>query len=187
MLKHIPNILSAIRLIMVGIFAYFFQQGNYLAAVLVYGAAFLTDILDGYLARHFHWITNLGKILDPLADKLMLLCALFCFYWAGWLPLFIPLAAAVKELAMLLGGLMVLGKRKLVVVSDWWGKFAAGFFNVSVLLTLIANLGKLPFLHSITLPLFCLAILFACIACVHYARTQVLNSGGQATSNPKGR
>lgn len=161
MLKHIPNTLSAIRLIMVGIFAYFFQQENYLAAVLVYGAAFLTDILDGYLARHFHWITNLGKILDPLADKLMLLCALFCFYWEGWLPLFIPLVAAIKELAMLLGGLMVLGKRKLVVVSDWWGKFAAGFFNVSVLLTLIANLGKLPFLHSITLPLFCLAILFS--------------------------
>lgn len=120
-MKHIPNTLSAIRLIMVGIFAYFFQQENYLAAVLVYGAAFLTDILDGYLARHFHWITNLGKILDPLADKLMLLCALFCFYWAGWLPLFIPLVAAIKELAMLLGGLMVLGKRKLVVVSDWWG------------------------------------------------------------------
>ena len=133
-MKHIPNTLSAIRLIMVGIFAYFFQQENYLAAVLVYGAAFLTDILDGYLARHFHWITNLGKILDPLADKLMLLCALFCFYWEGWLPLFIPLVAAIKELAMLLGGLMVLGKRKLVVVSDWWGKFAAGFFNVSVLL-----------------------------------------------------
>ena len=122
-MKHIPNTLSAIRLIMVGIFAYFFQQENYLAAVLVYGAAFLTDILDGYLARHFHWITNLGKILDPLADKLMLLCSLFCFYWEGWLPLFIPLVAAIKELAMLLGGLMVLGKRKLVVVSDWWGKF----------------------------------------------------------------
>lgn len=184
-MKHIPNILSAIRLIMVGIFAYFFQQGNYLAAVLVYGAAFLTDILDGYLARHFHWITDLGKILDPLADKLMLLCALFCFYQEGWLPLFIPMLAALKELAMLLGGLMVLGKRKLVVVSDWWGKFAAGFFNVSVLLTLIANLAKMPFLHRITLPLFCLAILFACIACVHYARTQVLNSGQQAASTDK--
>lgn len=184
-MKYIPNVLSGVRLVMVGIFAYFFLQENYLAAMLVYGAAFLTDILDGYLARHFHWITDLGKILDPLADKLMLLCALFCFYGEGWLPLFIPLIAGIKELAMLLGGLMVLGKRKLVVVSDWWGKFAAGFFNISVLLTLISNLASMPFLHSITLPLFCLAILLACIAGIHYARTQVLNSNKQVASNGK--
>ncbi|MEA5060280.1 CDP-diacylglycerol--glycerol-3-phosphate 3-phosphatidyltransferase [bioreactor metagenome] len=176
-MKHIPNILSGLRLGMVGVFLYFFRRDDYLAALIIYATAFLTDILDGYLARRNGWISNLGKILDPLADKLMLLCALACFYVKGWLPLFIPLIAAGKELTMLVGGLFMLGKKNVVVVSDWWGKFAAGFFNVSVLLTLLSNFSPFSFLATYTVALFCLAIGFAIIAVIHYARTQVLGRG----------
>lgn len=176
-MRHIPNVLSGLRLVMVGVFAYCFRKGNYMAAMIVYAAAFLTDILDGYLARRNHWISDLGKILDPLADKLMLLCALVCFYLKGWLPLFIPLIAAAKELVMLIGGLFMLGRKRVVVVSDWWGKFAAGFFNISVLLTLLSNFPPFEPLAKYTLPLFCLAILLGLAAALHYARTQVLGRG----------
>lgn len=173
-MKHIPNILSGLRLGMVGVFLYFFRRDDYMAALIVYAAAFFTDILDGYLARRNGWISDLGKILDPLADKLMLLCALVSFYIKGWLPLFIPLVAAVKELAMLIGGLFILGKRNVVVVSDWWGKSAAGFFNVSVLLTLLSNFPPFLFLADYTLPLFCVAVGLALVAAVHYASIQVI-------------
>ena len=173
-MRHIPNILSGCRLGMVGLFIYFFRRNDIMAALIVYAAAFFTDILDGYLARRNGWISNLGKILDPLADKLMLLCALACFYLKGWLPLFIPLVAAFKELAMLVGGLFMLNKKNIVVVSDWWGKIAAGFFNISVILTLLANLSSLRFLSGITIPLFCLAIVLGFIAVFHYGHTQVL-------------
>lgn len=67
------------------------------------------------------------------------------------------------------------------------GKIRSGVFQCKRFVDPGRQSGQAALLHSITLPLFCLAILFACIACVHYARTQVLNSGGQATSNPKGR
>ena len=184
-MRHIPNILSGLRLILVGVFLWFFSRANYLASLIVYAAAFLTDILDGYLARRNGWITNLGKILDPLADKLMLLCALFCFFRNGWLPLFIPLIALAKELIMLLGGLFLLGRKKVVVVSDWWGKFAAGFFNVSVLLTLLSNFPACSFLARFTLPLFYIAIGFALLAMVHYGRTQVLGQKGNAVNTHK--
>lgn len=172
-MKHIPNILSGLRLGMVGGFLYFFRRDNYMAALIVYAAAFLTDILDGYLARRNGWISNLGKILDPLADKLMLLCALVSFYLKGWLPLFIPVVAAFKEFALLLGGLVILGRKNVVVVSDWWGKFAAGFFNVSVLLTLLSNFPPFLFLANYTLPLFCVAVGFALGAAIHYGVLQI--------------
>lgn len=180
-MKHIPNILSGLRLGMVGVFIYFFRQDDYLAALIIYAAAFFTDILDGYLARRNGWISDLGKILDPLADKLMLLCALTSFHLKGWLPLFIPLVAAIKELAMLIGGLFMLGKKNVVVVSDWWGKFAAGFFNMSVILTLLSNFPPFLPLAKITLPLFCLAIAFGFIAAIHYYSTQVV---GRAKAEP---
>ena len=79
-MRHIPNILSVLRIIMVGVFAYLFAIGRPLAALSVYVLAFLTDILDGYLARRNNWITNLGKLLDPFADKLLIVVALICIY-----------------------------------------------------------------------------------------------------------
>lgn len=174
-MKHIPNILSGVRLGMVGVFIYFFRRDDYLTSLIVYAAAFLTDILDGYLARRNGWISKLGKILDPLADKLMLLCALTSFYLKGWLPLFIPLVAAIKELSLLIGGLLILGKKNVVVVSDWWGKFAAGFFNVSVILALLSNFPPFLPLGKITLPLFCVAIALGLIAAIHYCSIQIMD------------
>ena len=88
-MRHIPNILSALRILMVGVFIYFFTKAQYFACLITYITAFLTDLLDGFLARRNHWISNVGKVLDPLADKLMLLTALVCFATRGWLPLYI--------------------------------------------------------------------------------------------------
>ena len=64
-MRHIPNILSAIRLLMVGVFIYFFVNDEVLAALITYIVAFATDIVDGYLARRNNWISNIGKVLDP--------------------------------------------------------------------------------------------------------------------------
>ena len=81
-MRHIPNVLSAIRLILVGVFIFLFARAKYLACLIVFLTAFFTDLLDGYLARRNNWISDLGKVLDPLADKLMVIAALSCFYSA---------------------------------------------------------------------------------------------------------
>ena len=60
-MRHIPNILSILRLLMIGVFVCFFQQSKYYAALGIYVLAVLTDLLDGYLARRNNWISNLGK------------------------------------------------------------------------------------------------------------------------------
>jgi cardiolipin synthase len=95
-----------------------------LIAALVYIIAWVTDVLDGYLARRNNWITDVGKILDPIADKLMQIAAAICFaldnpiFWAVAIPLII------KEFSMLIGGIIVVKAKKAVVQALWYGKFA---------------------------------------------------------------
>lgn len=171
-MKHIPNILSSLRLLMVGVFIYLFAQVKYFACLVVFAAAFLTDLLDGYLARRNNWISDIGKVLDPLADKLMVIAALSCFYSVGWLPLWMLLVVLIKEGIMIIAGLFLF-KKEIVVYADWYGKFAAGFFNAGVALTLIKKFW--PKLGMLNLVVFCIAILLAIIALLHYAKSQVFS------------
>ncbi|MBQ9832375.1 MAG: CDP-alcohol phosphatidyltransferase family protein [Clostridia bacterium] len=170
-MRHIPNILCIFRIILVGVFIAFFCNEQYLACIIVYCTAFFTDILDGYLARRNNWISDIGKLLDPLADKLMLISALSCFFFRGWLPWPILAIAVVKELLMIFGGIFLLKKRNTVVYADWFGKTAAGFFNVGVILTLIKNF--VPTLGNFDWIIYSMAIVLAVIALFHYAKQKM--------------
>ena len=103
----IPNVLSLIRLVLVPVFAVVFFQpwpdAHFWAAV-IYLAAFLTDIADGWIARHFNQITKLGRILDPLADKLMTFTVIICITADGIIPLWAVVVFFCKELTMAIGG-----------------------------------------------------------------------------------
>ncbi|MCE5189495.1 MAG: CDP-alcohol phosphatidyltransferase family protein [Eubacteriales bacterium] len=140
-MRHLPNILSGIRLILVGVFISLFVAGRYLSALSVFVFAFFTDVLDGQLARANGWVTDLGKLLDPLADKLMTLAALVCIYIGKHKPVYLILflLMAVKELLMMIGGLL-LAKKKVVVMAYWPGKIATGLFAVGVMLSLLSFL-----------------------------------------------
>ena len=85
-LKNIPNILSFIRLCLVAVFAVLFFSGYTGWALIVFLVAGATDVIDGFLARRYNWITNLGKILDPLADKTMQCMVLVCLCIDKYIP-----------------------------------------------------------------------------------------------------
>jgi len=180
-MKHISNIISGIRLLLIGVFIFFFTQAKYLNCIIVYIAAFISDLLDGYLARRNGWISDLGKILDPLADKLMLLTAITCFFIKGWMPLYMFVIIMAKELIMLIGGFFML-RRGVVVYADWFGKFAAGFFTASVVATLLMNFSAFRIIGELNLNLILFGIAIACaiVALVHYARVQVFNRPRQS-------
>ena len=165
-MRHIPNILSFIRLILVGVFIALFINGKYIAALATYVAAFATDLLDGYLARRNNWISDLGKVLDPLADKLLLIAAIVCFWSEGWLDTWILVVVLAKESLMIIGGVFML-KRKVVVYADWFGKIAAGLFNAAVVLT-IHKAELLPQIGILNTIVFAAAIVAALGALVHY-------------------
>ena len=140
-MRHLPNILSGLRLVLVGVFVWLFRAGRYLPALSIFVFAFFTDVLDGQLARANGWVTNLGKLLDPLADKLMTLAALVCIYLGKqksvYLVLFLLMAA--KEALMVAGGIFM-ARRSVVAMADWPGKLATGLFAVGIVLTLISFL-----------------------------------------------
>ena len=105
---NIPNLLSLLRLILVPMFCVAFFSGGehaHMIAGLIFLAASATDMLDGYLARRLNQITRLGRILDPLADKLMTATALISLFVAGMIPLWIGAVFVIKEIFMLIGGI----------------------------------------------------------------------------------
>ncbi|MHC1695722.1 MAG: CDP-alcohol phosphatidyltransferase family protein [Eubacteriales bacterium] len=140
--KNIPNILSFIRLLMVPVFIYVFFKDypdNIYPALFVFLLAGATDILDGYLARRNGWITNLGKLLDPFADKLMQLSALVCLYIKQIVPLWIVGLFALKESVMVFGALLVLKKTKVTVMANGFGKAATTVFYAMIVALIILH------------------------------------------------
>jgi CDP-diacylglycerol--glycerol-3-phosphate 3-phosphatidyltransferase len=133
----IPNVLTMIRLLLVPVFVVVYfrttAEPKY-AALAIFAAASLTDMLDGYLARKLNQITDFGKLFDPLADKLMVLSAMVCQAVTGVFPWAAVIVVACKELFMVLGGLFLLS-RDVVVYSNIFGKAAQVCFILSLILS----------------------------------------------------
>lgn len=131
----IPNLLSLFRLILIPfiIWLYSFRKEYYIAGALLILSG-LTDLADGYIARHFNAISNIGKILDPIADKLTQAAMLFCLVTR------FPLMAApfgflvIKELFIGTTGLLMIRKTHKVVGADFHGKVATTLLYAMMIL-----------------------------------------------------
>lgn len=139
-LKNVPNILSCIRILLVAVFVLVFfndYPNNILAALFVFLLAGLTDVIDGHIARKYNCISNLGKVLDPLADKMMQCAVIVCFMIKDIIPLWFGIPFILKEVLLLAGGLFLYKSNKVLAVSKWYGKFAVCFFYAAIVLLLI--------------------------------------------------
>lgn len=131
--RHIPNILTVLRLLAVPLLAAWMLAGKWTESLVLFLLAEFTDILDGYIARRFHFISNFGKLVDPLADKLLQVTALFLLAKGGRLPIIFFYILCAKELAMVIGSLFFL-KKDVVVSSNWVGKAAAAILFAGIVL-----------------------------------------------------
>ena len=175
-MKAIPNILSVIRLCLVPIFVYLFfldYPNNIKAAIVVFFLAGATDVIDGWLARRNNWVSNIGKILDPLADKMMQCAALTCFYIKQIIPLWLLLAYVTKEMLILAGAVFVFRKKSVVVKSSFWGKFAVCVFYLSI--AVLAALQNVPEItrETWTVAISAAMLCFAIVALVQYFREYI--------------
>lgn len=137
-MKNIPNILSVIRIILVFVFvAVFFAPISKVWALVIFLTAGATDVVDGFLARKFNWITDLGKVLDPFADKLMQCTVLVCLCIEKVVPIWFVVIFFVKEILTLLIGFIVIRRRSVVVVSKWYGKTAVCLFYATIFISVI--------------------------------------------------
>lgn len=139
-LKNVPNILSGVRILLVAVFVLVFLTDypkNIIPALFVFLLAGLTDVVDGHIARKYNCISNLGKVLDPLADKMMQCAVIACFMIKDIIPLWFGIPFILKEVLLLAGGLFLYKSNKVLAVSKWYGKFAVCFFYAAIVLLLI--------------------------------------------------
>ena len=140
--KHIPNCISVFRLLLIPVFLYFyFYKRNIARAAATFILAGTSDVVDGILARHNNWITNVGKILDPVADKCMQATVLISLSIDKIIPWWISAILIGKELLMVLGATRLIKKLDFYVQSGWYGKLAVVlFYAVVIVLMLVKDL-----------------------------------------------
>ena len=130
---NLPNILSIIRMCLVPVFiAVFFSDLTYAhpIAACVYALAGITDVLDGIIARKFNLITKLGKVLDPLADKMMTITVFVCITTVGLIPWWAIVLLFAKDALLVIGGVKLYRDMSAIFQSNILGKLATVFLVV---------------------------------------------------------
>jgi cardiolipin synthase len=121
----IPNLLSLIRILMIPVFVLLLlNEGTELAGLLLLGAVVSTDWVDGYIARHTGQVSNLGKVLDPVADRLAIATALVALVVRDAVPLWAALLVLVRDALVLVAGAVVLVRYRVRLDVRWIGKVA---------------------------------------------------------------
>lgn len=137
-MRNIPNLLSGLRILMVPLFIYYYLSGSETIATTIFITAAITDLLDGYIARKYHLISVIGTLLDPLADKLMLLSVLTCMTIKGIMPIWVTAIMYSKELfLMITSALLYFKHEKRATPSNIFGKIATVSFSVFIFLMLL--------------------------------------------------
>ncbi|MCI5613609.1 MAG: CDP-diacylglycerol--glycerol-3-phosphate 3-phosphatidyltransferase [Agathobacter sp.] len=140
---NLPNKLTCFRVVLIPFFVFFMMApffegyGNYIALV-IFIVASLTDLLDGKIARKYHLVTNFGKFMDPLADKLLVCSAMICLIQTGQLAAWIVIIIISREF-IISGFRLIASDNGVVIAASYWGKFKTTF-QMLMVITLILNL-----------------------------------------------
>jgi len=102
-LATVPNVICVLRMALAAPIVWLLANGRYGATLVLFAIAGLSDILDGYLAKKFNWATELGKVLDPLADKLLLVSVFITLTWLGLVPLWLAAIAVARDVIIGVG------------------------------------------------------------------------------------
>ncbi len=142
-----PNKLTVLRVILIPFFVFFllmdFENWGKWVALSLFVIASLTDTLDGYLARKNHQITNFGKFMDPLADKLLVCSAMICLIEMGRIPSWVVVIIIGREF-VISGFRLIASDNGIVIAANIWGKLKTTCQMIMVIL-LIADLGGVFF------------------------------------------
>ena len=144
MTKNIPNILTITRFFLIPMIVYFLITEHYLIAFIFLLISALTDILDGFIARKFDFITDFGKLIDPLADKFTLISILIVMVIKNIIPFWILIIVVLKEFIMVSGASFLYGK-ELVVSSKWYGKLSTVLFYIAIVISLFIRWYNIEF------------------------------------------
>ena len=138
---NLPNKLTLFRVVLIPFFvffllaAYFEGYGNYIA-VAIFIVASITDFLDGKIARKYNLVTNFGKFMDPLADKLLVCSALICLIQLELIPAWVVIIIIAREF-IISGFRLVASDNGVVIAASYWGKFKTAFQMLTVIVLIL--------------------------------------------------
>ena len=174
----IPNVLSLFRLVLIPVYVVLYLRAerpeDYFLAAAILAVSCLTDLIDGKVARHFHMISNTGKILDPLADKATQFALIICLLIRRQNPvlLFLAVLFVIKEAFQAVAGFLILRKGQILRGALFAGKISTAVLFISlIVLVLIPDISDLA-VHIIT----SIDIAFLLISFVSYIRLYYTNS-----------
>lgn len=171
MFKHIPNILTIIRFLLIPFIVFFIFTEQFIWAFVFFTISGITDVADGFIARKFNLISDFGKLMDPLADKLTQIATLTSLVIIGIIPIWILIIVLVKEFIMIVGASFLYGK-DVVVYSKWYGKLATVLFYVAIVLSLILRqFNIVGFWKNMDLICYCIASVATIFALIMYIKS----------------
>ncbi len=178
---NLPNKLTLLRVVLIPVFVVLLllEGGqNYtlrIAALIVFCIASFTDFLDGQIARRNNLVTNFGKFMDPLADKLLVCSALICMIELGQLPSWYVITVIAREF-IISGFRLVAADNGIVIAASWWGKFKTTFQMFTVILLIL----NIPALHTVTMIIAGIAFVLTLVSLLDYIakNSRVITEGG---------
>lgn len=178
---NLPNKLTILRVAMVPVFVLFMLTNiggpaNKWISLVLFVVASLTDLLDGKIARKYNLVTNFGKFMDPLADKLLVCSAMICLVEMDKIAAWIVIVIISREF-IISGFRLVASDSGVVIAASYWGKFKT-VFQMAMIIVMIADLGG--FFDIISSILVWIALALTIISLVDYVvkNKQVLTQGG---------
>lgn len=178
---NLPNKLTTLRVIMIPFFVFFMLtdvggNANKWIALALFVIASLTDFLDGKIARKYNLVTNFGKFMDPLADKLLVCSALICLQDLNRVPAWVVIVIIAREF-IISGFRLVASDNGIVIAASYWGKFKTTF-QMLMIIVMIMNLGGA--FDMVGTVLMWIALALTIISLVDYIakNVQVLTQGG---------
>jgi CDP-diacylglycerol--glycerol-3-phosphate 3-phosphatidyltransferase len=139
----------------------FIIDSDYGVVVGILFLASFTDIMDGYVARKLNQITEFGKVIDPLADKVFVSALVIALLLQGRIPLWFFLTIASRDILILLGGMFMAKRQKKVPASNFYGKMAVSAIGITLLLNILNVLSPDMFLLLLIITTITLAVSFA--------------------------
>lgn len=167
---NLPNKLTILRTIMIPVFLIFLyipglgMTGDVLAAAIFVLASF-TDLLDGKIARKYNLVTNFGKFMDPLADKLLVCSALIALVDLNRIPAWVVIIIIAREF-IISGFRLIASDNGVVIAASYWGKFKTTFQMIMIIL-LILNIDY-PYSNIINMVIMYIALALTIISLLDY-------------------
>ena len=167
---NLPNKLTTFRVILIPFFVFFMLAPNmtginhYIAAA-IFIVASLTDLLDGKIARKYNLVTNFGKFMDPLADKVLVCSAMICLIQTGQLAAWIVVIIIAREF-IISGFRLIASDNGVVIAASYWGKFKTTF-QMLMVIVLILNV-QMPFFQILGKILTYAALILTVVSLIDY-------------------